>query len=101
MKRPTIATSEAARAASSAAVAPPRGGQAGGELAEEGAQRLARQVGFVVHGLGPEEGRQAVGRRPCWTVAAVRVLASSIAIVIGPTPPGTGVIRPATSATAA
>ncbi len=32
--------------------------------------------------------------------AALNVLASSIAIVIGPTPPGTGVIAPATSATA-
>ena len=34
--------------------------------------------------------RHRHGRNSCWASAAVRVLRSSIAIVIGPTPPGTG-----------
>ena len=44
---------------------------------------------------------QRHGLRPCRAArsAASSVLASSIAIVIGPTPPGTGVIRRATSST--
>lgn len=40
------------------------------------------------------------GYRPCWRRAARTVLCRSIVTVIGPTPPGTGVIAPATSATA-
>ena len=42
-----------------------------------------------------EPGAATLERRCC---AAVNVLRRSIAIVIGPTPPGTGVISPATSA---
>ena len=36
---------------------------------------------------------------PCALFADVTVLLNSIAIVMGPTPPGTGVIQPATPAT--
>ena len=36
-------------------------------------------------------------RRPARPCAATRVLRKSTAMVIGPTPPGTGVIAPATS----
>jgi hypothetical protein len=39
--------------------------------------------------------------RPCVRQYAVNVFASRHAIVIGPTPPGTGVIAPATAATSA
>lgn len=50
-----------------------------------------------VQTLGGGSGEGQVG--PRWEAAAFRVLRISIATVIGPTPPGTGVIHPATRLT--
>src|SRR5258706_12039281 len=63
------------------------------------AANLARQYDFRVEipPLSPTRSMdQAAGYRDC---AARTVFLSSIAIVSGPTPPGTGVSAPATSAT--
>ena len=60
-----------------------------GELAD--AEGLVRRAAGRVEHDG--------GQRPCASRAARTVFARSIAIVIGPTPPGTGVILDATAAT--
>src|SRR5690606_7895637 len=74
-------------------------GRAAGEAGED--RRAARRVDDQQEGdegRGEERAhRPAGGTRPARICAATRVLRSSTAIVIGPTPPGTGVIAPATS----
>src|SRR5579862_1892703 len=77
----------------------------------EGAEKMARREhGFNVGCLLRSAAKRLELHRYVPTVrlpdswasrAAITVLASSIVIVIGPTPPGTGVIAPATSLTLA
>src|SRR3546814_20684845 len=50
--------------------------------------------------LSPQAPRSGAGS-PAWRPAAVTVLASSTALVIGPTPPGPGVLAPDTAAPSA
>src|SRR5579863_1295803 len=69
--------------------------QAAGERSAE------RRSGRVVHHAGARAVHQPPLLIPCWRTLASRVLLSSVAIVIGPTPPGTGVIQAARAAAAA
>jgi len=66
-------------------------------IAHSRTRDLAAAVGgadIVVAAAAAAHGHQAIPARCC---AARTVFLSSMAIVIGPTPPGTGVRRPATS----